>query len=319
MTITRLTITVAVPDAAMLDRLTPIANASADDDVMLEVWTTDDPPLDHPVDLVVLPYSVSTAALPAFAHSPVSVIQSQSLGFDAVERSLPAGLAYCNAVGVHEGPTAELAVALILESQRGLDVIARAQPSGGWQRDWYPGLLGRSVLIVGVGGVGDAVAARLEPFGVALSRVARTAREDRRGVIHSLRDLPTLLGKADIVVLGIPLTPETTGMVDAAFLDQMKASALLVNVSRGAIVDTAAITASVASGAIRVALDVVEPEPLPPDHPLWTLPGVIITPHLGGQVASMASRIDPLVRLQISRLQSGLSPLNIVVDTRTSS
>ena len=314
MTITRMTITVAVPDAAMLDRLSPIGDA-----VALEVWTTDDPPLDHPVDLVVLPYSVSAATLPAFAHSPVSVIQSQTLGFDAVEQLLPAGLAYCNAVGVHEGPTAELAVALILESQRGLDVIARAQPSGGWQRDWYPGLLGRSVLIVGVGGVGDAVAARLEPFGVALSRVARTAREDRRGVIHSLRDLPTLLGKADIVVLGIPLTPETTGMVDAAFLDQMKAGALLVNVSRGAIVDTAAITASVASGAIRVALDVVEPEPLPPDHPLWTLPGVIITPHLGGQVASMASRIDPLVRLQISRLQSGLSPLNIVVDTRTSS
>ena len=314
MTVTRMIINVAVPDTAMLDRLSAIG-----DGVALEVWTMDDPPLDHPVDLVVLPYSVSAAALGALAHSPVSVIQSQSLGYDAVKQTLPAGLAYCNAVGVHEGPTAELAVALILESQRGLDVIARAQPSGSWQRDWYPGLLGHSVLIVGVGGVGEAVAARLEPFGVSLSRVARTAREDRRGVIHSLSDLPALLGEADIVVLGIPLTAETTGMVDAAFLGQMKAGALLVNVSRGAIVDTAAVTARVASGAIRVALDVVEPEPLPPDHPLWTLPGVIITPHLGGQVASMSSRIDPLVRLQISRLHSGLSPLNIVVDTRTSS
>ena len=312
MTITRATITVAVPDIAMLDRLSGIRH-----DVAFEVWTTDDPPLDHPVDLVVLPYSVSAAALGALAHSPFSVIQSQTLGYDGVKQALPAGLAYCNAVGVHEGPTAELAVALILESQRGLDVIARAQPSGSWQRDWYPGLLGRSVLIVGVGGVGEAVAARLEPFGVTLSRVARTARDDRRGVIHSLSDLPALLGEADIVVLGIPLTAETTGMVDAAFLGRMKAGALLVNVSRGAIVDTAAVTARVASGAIRVALDVVEPEPLPPDHPLWTLPGVIITPHLGGQVASMASRIDPLVRLQISRLHSGLSPLNIVVDTRT--
>lgn len=309
-----MTITVAVPDVAMLDRLT-----HAGEDVVLEVWTTDDPPLDHPVDLVVLPYSVSASALPKLAESPVSVIQSQALGYDAVERALPAGLAYCNAVGVHEGPTAELAVALMLESQRGLDVVARAQPSGSWQRDWYPGLFGRSVLIIGVGGVGEAVAARVEPFGVTISRMARTAREDQRGIIHSLEDLPRLLGAADIVVLGIPLTPETTGMVDAAFLDEMKSGALLVNVSRGAIVDTAALTASVESGAIRVALDVVEPEPLPSDHPLWTLPGAIITPHLGGQVASMPSRIDPLVRRQISRLRSGLSPLNIVVDTRTPS
>jgi len=309
-----MTVTVAVPDAAMRDRLSPTS-----DDVVIEVWTTDDPPPDHPIDLVVLPYSVSAATLPKLADSPVSVIQSQALGYDAVERALPAGLVYCNAVGVHEGPTAELAVALILESQRGLDVVARAQPSGSWRRDWYPGLLGRSVLIIGVGGVGSEVEKRLVPFGVTISRVARTAREDQRGVIHSPADLPRLLGQADIVVLGIPLTPDTTGMVDSAFLGQMKPGALLVNVSRGAIVTTAAITASVLNGSIRVALDVVEPEPLPPDHPLWTLPGVIITPHLGGQVASMASRIDPLVRLQISRLRSGLSPLNIVVDTRTAS
>ena len=309
-----MTITVAVPDIAMLDRLSPLG-----EDVAIEVWTTDDPPLDHPVDLVVLPYSVSAASLGALSFSPISVIQSQALGYDAVKQALPAGLIYCNAVGVHEGPTAELAVALILESQRGLDVIARAQPSGSWRRNWYPGLLGCSVLIVGVGGVGEAVAARLQPFGVTLRRVARTAREDRRGVIHCLSDLPALLGEADVVVLGIPLTAETTGMVDAGFLEQMKDGALLVNVSRGAILDTAAVTARVASGAIRVALDVVDPEPLPPDHSLWTLPGVIITPHLGGQVASMASRIDPLVRLQISRLRGGLSPLHIVVDTRTSS
>jgi phosphoglycerate dehydrogenase-like enzyme len=310
-----MTITVAVPDATMRDRLLG-ADPGVGNDVVLEVWTTDDPPLDHPVDLVVLPYSVSAAALPKLADSPVSVIQSQALGYDAVDRALPPGLVYCNAVGVHEGPTAELAVALILESQRGLDVVARAQPSGSWERGWYPGLLGRSVLIVGVGGVGEAVAARLEPFGVAISRVARTARDDARGSIHALADLPRLLGEADIVVLGIPLTPETSGLVDADFLGRMKGGALLVNVSRGAIVDTAALTASVASGAIRAAVDVVDPEPLPADHPLWTLPGVIITPHLGGQVASMASRIDPQVRRQIVRLRSGLPPLNIVVDTR---
>ncbi|MES2093578.1 MAG: NAD(P)-dependent oxidoreductase [Actinomycetota bacterium] len=312
-----MTITVAVPDAAMLDRLRLDRLRPVVDDVILEVWTTDDPPLDHPVDMLVLPYSVSAAALPKLAHSPVSVIQSQSLGYDSVERSLPAGLVYCNAVGVHEGPTAELAVALILESQRGLDVVARAQPSGSWARGWYPGLLGRSVLIVGVGGVGEAVAARLEPFGVTISRVARSAREDARGSIHSIADLPQLLGRADIVVLGVPLTEETTGMVDAAFLAHLKPGALLVNVSRGAIVDTDALTDAVRSGALRAALDVVEPEPLPPDHPLWILPGVIITPHIGGNISSMPSRVDPLVREQIERLLNNLEPLNIVVDKRT--
>lgn len=308
-----MSIIVAVPEAEMQERL------SLEEGVSLEIWTTDDPPLDHPVDLVVLPYSVSVAALPRLANSPVSIIQSQALGYDGVDRALPEGLVYCNAVGVHEGPTAELAVALILESQRGLDIVARAQPSGSWRRDWYPGLLGRSVLIIGAGGVGDAVAARLEPFGVTITRVARSAREDLRGTIHAIADLPHLLGEADIVVLGIPLTADTTGMVDGAFLDRMKGGALLVNVSRGAIVDTDALTQRARTGAIRVAVDVIEPEPLPTDHPLWTLPGVIITPHLGGQVASMASRIDPLVRAQISRLRSGLLPLNIVVDKRTSS
>ncbi|MFM9919528.1 NAD(P)-dependent oxidoreductase [Lacisediminihabitans sp. H27-G8] len=307
-----MTVFVAVPDATMLDRLTP----GVGDDVVLEVWTTDDPPLDHPVDLVVMPYSVSAAALPKLADSPVSVIQSQALGYDSVERSLPAGLVWCNAVGVHEGPTAELAVALILESQRGLDVVARAQPAGLWKRNWYPGLLGSAVLIVGVGGVGAAIEKRLAPFDVDITRVARTARSDERGAIHSLVELPDLLPAADIVVIAVPLTAETTNMVDAPFLDRMKTGALLVNVSRGAIVDTDALTERARTGAIRAAIDVVEPEPLPADHPLWTLPGVIITPHIGGNISSMPSRVDPLVREQIRRLHDHHEPLNIVVDTR---
>ncbi len=308
-----MTVFVAVPDATMLDRLTP----GVGDDVVLEVWSTDDPPLDHPVDLVVMPYSVSAAALPKLADSPVSVIQSQALGYDAVERSLPAGLVWCNAVGVHEGPTAELAVALILESQRGLDVVARAQPAGLWKRNWYPGLLGSAVLIVGVGGVGAAIEKRLAPFDVDITRVARTARSDERGAIHSLGELPDLLPAADIVVIAVPLTAETTNMVDAPFLDRMKTGALLVNVSRGAIVDTDALTERARTGAIRAAIDVVEPEPLPADHPLWTLPGVIITPHIGGNISSMPSRVDPLVREQIRRLHDHHEPLNIVVDKRT--
>jgi phosphoglycerate dehydrogenase-like enzyme len=292
----------------MLARLAP-----APDGVDLVVWTPDDPPLDRRIDLLVLPYSTSATTLRDLAGVQVGAVQSQSLGYNGVSEVLPPGIAYCNAVGVHEGPTAELAVGLILASERGLDVMARAQPAGGWDRQWSPGLLGRSVLIIGVGGVGGAVEKRLAPFDPTITRVARSARADESGPIHSMDSLPELLPLADIVVIAVPLTTETTALVSADFLDRMKPGALLVNVSRGAIVDTEALTERVRSGAIRAALDVIEPEPLPADHPLWTLPGVIITPHVGGNVSSMTSRIDPIVRRQIDRLRSGLPPLDVVV------
>jgi phosphoglycerate dehydrogenase-like enzyme len=93
----------------------------------------------------------------------------------------------------------------------------------------------------------------------------------------------------------------------------MRPGALLVNVSRGAIVDMAALTERVRSGAVRAALDVMEPEPLPADHPLWTLPGAVVTPHVGGFVSSMPARMDPIVRRQIARLRDGLPPLDVVV------
>lgn len=129
-----------------------------------------------------------------------------------------------------------------------------------------------------------------------------------------MSDLTDLLASSDIVVIAIPLTAETIGLVDAQFLGGMKPGALLVNVSRGAIVDTDALTDRVAAGAIRAAVDVIEPEPLPRDHPLWTLPGMIITPHVGGSVSSMRSRVDPIVREQIARLLAGERPLNLVID-----
>ena len=302
------TLTIAVPDQAMLDRL-----STTETETEFVVWTTDDAPLGRPIDLLVLPYSVSPNTLPKLADAQVSVVQSQALGYDGVAELLPSGITYCNAVGVHEGPTAELALALILSSQRGLDVTARAQPAGLWKRDWYPGLLGSSVLIIGVGGVGSAVEERLVPFDVTITRVARSERTDDRGLIHAVTDLPTLLPLADIVVIAVPLTPATTNLVSGDFLDLLAPGALLVNVSRGAIVDTDALTQRARTGAIRVAIDVVEPEPLPADHPLWSIPGVLITPHLGGNISSMPSRVDPLVRQQIALLQSSRPPLNVTV------
>lgn len=127
-------IVVALPDTVMLDRLVP-----APDEVSLTVWTPDDAAPDHRIDLLVLPYTSSPSALTKLVGLDIGLVQSQTLGFDGVAEVLPAGMRFANVVGVHEGPTGELAVALMLESQRGLDVMARAQPSGSWVREWYPG------------------------------------------------------------------------------------------------------------------------------------------------------------------------------------
>ncbi len=302
-------IVVALPETAMLRRLSP-----APDDVTFIVWVPDDTPPPHRIDLLVLPYNPSPTMLAQLGSLDIGLVQSQTLGFNGVAELLPPHIPYANVVGVHEAPTGELAVALILESQRGLDLMARAQPSGSWVRDWHPGLLGCSVLIIGVGGVGQAVASRIRPFGVTLTRVARTARRDGNGDIRAMADLTELLATADIVVIAIPLTEETDGLVDARFLANMKRGSLLVNVSRGAIVDTDALTDRVESGELRAALDVTEPEPLPPEHALWRLPGVIITPHIGGNVRTMSSRVDPIVRQQIAHILAGKPPVSVVVN-----
>jgi phosphoglycerate dehydrogenase-like enzyme len=289
----------------MLARL----RASVDPDVDLVVWHAGDTPLDRVIDLLVIPYVVTYESLAELAGE-VRYVQSQSLGYDGAANFLPDGVAFCNAVGVHEAPTAELALTLVLASQRGWPAIGINQAAGRWEREAYPGLIGRRVLLIGVGGIGREVERRLAGFDVRLTRVARTARDD----IHSIAELPELLPDADIVILAVPLSDETRGLVDGAFLDLLPHGALVVNVSRGPIVDTDALVERVRTGAVRSALDVVDPEPLPVGHPLWSLPGSLLSPHLGGNVQSMRDRIDPLVARQIGLLRRGLPPKNIVID-----
>jgi phosphoglycerate dehydrogenase-like enzyme len=201
---------------------------------------------------------------------------------------------------------------LILASQRGWPTVGRNQVAEKWERDWYPGLIGARVLLLGVGGIGSEFIKRIEPFDVTLTKVGRTARDD----IHATSELPRLLPDADIVVIAIPYSEENSGLVDGAFLDLLPHGALVVNVSRGRIVDTDALVAHVRTGAVRSALDVVDPEPLPPGHPLWSLPGSLISPHHGGQISSMQSRVEPLVLHQIDRLVAGEEPDYIVVRGR---
>jgi phosphoglycerate dehydrogenase-like enzyme len=170
---------------------------------------------------------------------------------------------------------------------------------------------GKHVLIVGYGSIGAAVERRLAGFGVTVERIARHARP---GVLGD-EDLPAALSRADVVIMLVPVTPETRSMVDAKFLAAMKDGALLVNAARGAIVDTDALLAELRSGRILAALDVTDPEPLPAGHPLWSAPGLLLTPHVGGAVTDAEARAYVIVRAQLARYAAG-EPLENVIGDR---
>ncbi|MFJ3824727.1 2-hydroxyacid dehydrogenase [Streptomyces nodosus] len=266
-----------------------------------------------------VPYmkGAEVAVRPMAAMTSVRVVQTLSAGIDHVEPGLPLlreGVRLCNARGVHDASTAELALALILASLRGIPDFVRGQDREQWRSGFRPALADKSVLIVGYGAVGSAVEDRLVPFEVArVARVARRGRETARGPVHPLSRLPELLPEADVVVLVTPLTEATRGMADADFLARMKDGALLVNMARGAVVDTTALLAELESGRITAALDVTDPEPLPEGHPLWHAPGVLISPHAGGPTSAFRPRVMRLLRSQLSRFARGEALENVVL------
>jgi phosphoglycerate dehydrogenase-like enzyme len=301
---------VSVPDASLRDALgvSPVG-------VDLLVWDMKRTAPQARIDLVVLPYQNSLTALGRLADVRTRLVQSQSIGIDGVAAVLPAGVVFANAASVHEASTSELALALILASQRGLPDYVRAAAAGRWAYGTRPSLADRTVLLVGYGGVGRAIEARLRPFETRVLRVARHARQDEFGEIHDHAALPALLGESDIVVICVPLDDSTRHMVNDSFLARMPEGALLVNVARGAVADTDALVTHARKGRIRLALDVTDPEPLPAGHALWTLPNVLISPHVGGATSAMLPRIARLVNEQIARLRGGAEPLNIVLRT----
>ncbi len=295
----------SVPDEAL-------ASALGELGARVVRWDLRGPAPETTIDLVVLPYTMGAVDLAHLGGVTTQLVQTQSLGYDNLIGHVPAGHRVANAVGVHEGPTAELAVALILASRRGLDDALRAQLRHAWSREWSQGLLGARVVLVGYGGVARAVAARLEPFGCAIEAVATRARRVEGRDVHGPEDLEELLGSADVVVLAVPLSASTDGLADRGFLARMRDGAVLVNVSRGRVVDTGALLDELRSGRLRAALDVVDPEPLPSDHPLWDAPGLILSPHVGGLVSSMTARVAALVRDQVDRLGRGEPPRNLI-------
>lgn len=280
-------------------------------------WDLDGPAPRPSIDLVVPAYWGGARRLAALADVETRLVQWQSIGYNGVARHLPAGLPFANAATVHETSTAELALALTLASQRGIADFVRDGEAHRWEMRTFPSLADRRVLIVGYGGVGKAIEARLQGFEAVLTRLARTAREERDLAgetveVRGFDELPELLAESEIVILAVPLTEDTRLLIDAAALAAMPDGALLVNVARGPVVDTDALVAELRSGRIRAALDVTDPEPLPADHPLWECPGVLISPHVGGASTAMMPRMSALIRRQIEHLRAGEQPENLV-------
>ncbi len=282
------------------------------DGVDIEVWNGDGPAPDGDVDLWVPHYATSPDVIDqGHRLRGLQVVQLQSAGYDGVAERLPSGVTLCNAAGVHDDATAEHAVGLVLASLRGIPEAVRQH--GHWER--LPGrrsLADSRVLVLGYGSIGRALAERLLPMKAQVTAVASRSRDDDLvGRVHGIDDLAALLPEQDVVVALVPLSDATRGLLGEETLGLLPDGALVVNVARGAVVDTDAVLRH--AGRLRFALDVTDPEPLPDGHPLWEAPDVLVTPHVAGGTTAMLPRISALVRDQLRRRVAGEALVNVVM------
>jgi phosphoglycerate dehydrogenase-like enzyme len=281
------------------------------DGIAADVWTGGEqlPDSADEVEVVVLPFGVADAQMQGLAKLPrLRLIQLLSAGAERAIPFVPPGVTLANARGAHDPAVAEWIMAVILAQVRHLPKYMAAQQAGRWEHDAARPLGGQTILIVGYGSIGEVTERMLAPMQVNVRRIAKTAREG----VSSMDDLPAMLPNADIVVLLVPVTPATTKMVDEAFLARMKDGALLVNAARGPIVDTDALLAELTAGRLLAALDVTEPEPLPAGHPLWSAPGLLLTPHVGGATTDAMERALAIAKDQLARYAAGEPLINVV-------
>ncbi len=260
-----------------------------------------------------VPYAPSTQGvderLDVIARMPeLRVVQLVSAGYEQVLDLLPDHVTLCNGRGLHDASTAEHTLALILASQRDLPRWAIDQREHRWGSVPQRSLADSRVVIVGYGSIGQAIERRLIPFETEVVRVASRARPEED--VHGVDELPDLLPGADVVVLVTPLTERTRGLFGADEFALLRDDALVVNVGRGAVMDTGALLAQ--NGRVRAALDVTDPEPLPVAHPLWDAPGVYLTPHVAGGSAAFYPRARAFMDAQLARWASE-EPLENVV------
>jgi len=284
------------------------------------------------IDFWILPFQRRDAA-EAFSHlRGVKVVQSMMAGVDWITPWLPKDITLCDGRGIHDISASEWVLTAILSSQKRFPLYRDMQlrrewkgqaavedgflNEGGAQVGQYrvlgDDLAGKTVLIVGYGSIGAAIEARLAPFGVEVLRVARSARQHPE--VLPVAELHRLLPQADIVVVIVPLTDETRGLIGATEIGLMKRGALLVNAARGPVVVTDALVEALTQHHIRAALDVTDPEPLPADHPLWSAPCCLITPHVGGSTPDFIYRAFRFGAEQVRRFIAGQPLENVVSD-----
>ena len=261
------------------------------------------------VTFFVPPYMGGRKALEPILRMPnLRVVQLPYAGYENALEFVRPGLTICNASGVHDDSTAELAVGLTIASLRGFPDFMRNQIRGEWIRSRRKSLSDSRIGIVGFGSIGKRIKENLSGFTVEVVPFTRSGSDGSKKMSELDAELPNL----DVVILVMPLNEESRHLFDAKKLALMKDGALLVNVARGAVVDTDALVAELNSGRILAALDVTDPEPLPKDHPLWRAEGLLISPHVGGETTAFEPRFRKLLEEQLRRISKGEPLLNVV-------
>jgi len=289
--------------------------------------------LDGHVDIDVwIPDPYPTRALRIWPHlRGVRLVLSLMAGTEWIPGTVGPHVTICNARGAHNISTAEWTLSAILAMLKYLPLYIDIQRSGDWRRrsdvtrvyeqltddrrQLHPPvkleeLTGKTVLLVGYGSIGKEIERMLEPFHVEIMRVARSART--APLVHPVTELDGLLPRADVVVMILPLTDESRGLIGPKQLGLMRQGALLVNAARGGVVQTDALVEALNAGRIRAAIDVTDPEPLPEGHPLWQCPNLLITPHVGGSSPQFAPRALKIAAEELRRYMMG-EPLRNVV------
>jgi phosphoglycerate dehydrogenase-like enzyme len=291
--------------------------------------------LDHEVDIDVwLPDPYPPRAMRIWPHlHGVRLILSLMAGTEWIPGIAGPHVTICNAHGAHNISTAEWTVSSILAVLKYFPFYFDVQRAGQWKRRFeasaryanitgdarplYPPVMleeltAKTVLLVGYGAIGKEIERMLAPFEVELLRVARSART--QPLVHAVAELDTLLPRAEVVILILPLTAGSRGLIGSSQLALMQQGALLVNAARGPIVDTNALVEALNAGHIRAALDVTDPEPLPEGHPLWSCPNLLLTPHVAGSSPQFAPRSLHTAAGELRRYIAG-EPLKNVVQT----
>jgi phosphoglycerate dehydrogenase-like enzyme len=261
------------------------------------------------IDMYVPSYMGGAKALSYAAQMPnLSILQMLNAGYDDALAYVRPGITLCNARGVHDASTAELAVGLAIASRRGFLEFSNDQRQGNWNHRRFPALSDSKVGIIGFGSIGKEVARKLSGFDVTITAFTQSGRNNTTAISELDKHLPNL----DIVILILPLSDSSRHMFNAERLSKMKNGALIINVARGPIIDTEALIKELATKRIFAALDVTDPEPLPERHPLWNAPNVIIVPHVGGNSAAFEPRGRSLIESQLRLISEGKTLNHIV-------